>query len=350
MGATLRDVAALAGVSPATASLALNDKPVNEATRQKVILAARKLNYQPHYGGRVLATGRSHVIGLYVFNDRPEALNTAEVSFFYPILRGIMEVVSAAGYAFQFGIEWIGAKGGDSILTRNINSGSLDGIIALPQWPSSHSLLGQLDSSEVSSVVINPVVPLENCGQVVVDNLLGAELAITHLHSLGYKELGAITGPPDHIDSIHRAEGLYRTTSRLGVTVRDEWVETGDFGTRSGYLAMRRILQQDHLPRAMFAFNDYMATGAMHAVLEAGFRIPDDIAFIGFDDIEVASAIYPKLTTIRQHSFEVGCEAAKMLLDSLTGDTSESKLKTIKPTLVVRGSCGGDSTGEEFYF
>lgn len=350
MGATLRDVAALAGVSPATASLALNDKPVNEATRQKVILAARKLNYQPHYGGRVLATGRSHVIGLYVFNDRPEALNTAEVSFFYPILRGIMEVVSAAGYAFQFGIEWIGAKGGDSVLTRNINSGSLDGIIALPQWPSSHSLLGQLDSSEVSSVVINPVVPLENCGQVVVDNLLGAELAITHLHSLGYKELGAITGPPDHIDSIHRAEGLYRTTSRLGVTVRDEWVETGDFGTRSGYLAMRRILQQDHLPRAMFAFNDYMATGAMHAVLEAGFRIPDDIAFIGFDDIEVASAIYPKLTTIRQHSFEVGCEAAKMLLDSLTGNTSESKLKTIKPALVVRGSCGGDSTGEEFYF
>jgi DNA-binding LacI/PurR family transcriptional regulator len=350
MGATLRDVAALAGVSPATASLALNNKPVKETTRQKVLLAARKLNYQPHYGGRVLATGRSHVIGLYVFNDRPEALNTAEVSFFYPILRGIMEVVSSAGYAFQFGIEWVDAKGGDSVLNQKMNSGSLDGIIALPQWPSSHSILGQLDSSEVPSVVINPVVPLKNCGQIVVDNLLGAELAITHLHSLGYEEIGAITGPPDHIDSIHRAEGLYRTTSRLGVTVREEWVEAGDFGTRSGYLAMKRILRHTHLPRAMFAFNDYMATGAMHAVLEAGLSIPDDIAFVGFDDIEVASAIYPKLTTVRQHCFELGCEAAKMLLDDLEGKTSASKIKTIKPTLVIRDSCGGDSTGEEFYF
>lgn len=339
MEVTLRDVAALAGVSVATASLALNNKPVNAETKEKVLSAARKLNYQPHYGGRVLKTGRSHIIGLYIMNQRENTLITERVSFFYTLLRGVMEAVNRAGYAFQFGVEWIEPQAVNSVFDRLL-SYSIDGVIVLPQWRNSQVYLSKLLMTDIPHVVINPVISLEQSLQVIMDNRKGAELAIQHLAMLGYREIGLITGPAEHIDSIHRTQSYYKTMAILGLVVNPDWVRQGDFSIESGYSAMRQILAGQQYPRAVFCCNDYMASGAMRAVFENSLRVPDDIALVGFDDVDVASAVFPRLTTVKQPCFELGSHAVELLLERIAGNKGSYTPEFIQPTLVIRESCG----------
>ncbi|AOQ23494.1 HTH-type transcriptional repressor CytR [Moorella thermoacetica] len=339
MKTTLKDVAALAGGSLATASLALNNgKGVSAETRQRVLAAARKLNYVQSSIGRNLITGRSYTVGLYILNAQNNPDLTGECAYFYPLLRGVWNVAEKEGYSLNFAVKlWEEIEQSNFIIQKALDQ-SIDGMIIIPQYTYYYSFLQELERIGFPYVLINPVTCLDRGKSITLDNYLGASLATQYLIDQGVTRLGFINGPPNHHDAIVRERGFIETAARAGIKVDRELIEYGDFTTRSGYQAMNKILEREGAPEGLFCANDYMATGAMHALYNHGYRVPQDVAIIGYDDTDVASSVYPQLSTVRNPTYEIGQAAMQRLLAYIQGETGLPEI-VFKPELIIRESC-----------
>ncbi|CEP69529.1 Transcription regulator HTH, LacI [Moorella glycerini] len=339
MKTTLKDVAALAGVSLATASLALNNgKGVSAETRERVLAAARKLNYVQSTIGRNLITGRSYTVGLYILNASNNPDLTGECSYFYPLLRGVWSEAEKEGYSLNFAVKlWEEIEQSNFIVQKALDQ-SIDGMIIIPQYNYHYSFLQELERLGFPYVIINPMICLDRGKSIALDNYLGAALATQYLIDQGFTRLGFINGPPNHHDAIIREKGFIETAARAGIKVDRDLIEYGDFTTRSGYQAMNRILTRGVVPEGLFCANDYMASGAMHALYDHGYLVPRDVAIIGYDDTDVASSVYPQLTTVRNPTYEIGKAAMQRLLSYIKGETSLQEI-IFKPELIIRESC-----------
>ena len=174
---------------------------------------------------------------------------------------------------------------------------------------------------------------------VTSDNAGGALSAVRHLVSLGHSRIATITGPVGNQPSDARVSGYRKGLEEAGLPFRDEYVVSGDFYRASGNAATQRLLALDEPPTAVFAASDEMAVGALLAARAAGLRVPQDLAVVGFDDIEIASVVEPALTTVAQDKPGFGVAAAKAIMAMITGGGREEPV--VLPTrLVVRGSCG----------
>jgi LacI family transcriptional regulator len=183
--------------------------------------------------------------------------------------------------------------------------------------------------------------PDERVHYVDVDNVGGARMAVDHLIRLGRRRVATITGRLDMTHGQARLEGYHQALEARGIPVEDELVVEGDYTENSGVLGMQQLLPAS--PNAVFVASDMMAIGALKAIREAGLRVPEDIALIGFDDILAASAIRPTLTTVRQPIERMGAMAVEMLLNMLEEPPEEGSpvQRIILPTeLVIRESCG----------
>jgi len=338
MKTTLKDVARLAGVSVATASLALNNsKRVSEETRQRVLEAARKLNYVQNSVGRNLITGRSYTVGLYILNARVNPDLTGECSFFYPLLRGVWSEAEKEGYSLNFAVKlWEEIVQNNFIVQKALDQ-SIDGMIIIPQYTYHYSFLQELERLNFPYVIINPMISLDKGKSISLDNYLGAALATQYLIDQGYTRLGFINGPPNHYDAIMREKGFIETAAKAGIRVNRSLIEYGDFTTRSGYQAMKRILERNVVPEGLFCANDYMASGAMHALYEHGLRVPEDVALVGYDDTDVATSVYPQLTTVRNPTYEIGQAAMQRLLAYINGQKNLPEV-IFQPELIIRQS------------
>jgi LacI family transcriptional regulator len=176
---------------------------------------------------------------------------------------------------------------------------------------------------------------------VASDNVGGARLAARHLHGLGHRRIATIAGPQDSKPGVDRLVGFHAELQALGLEVHPEYDEIGDWYTESGEQAMRKLLALPEPPTAVFAAADLMAVGAMKAAREAGLGVPEDLAVVGFDDIQLASLIDPALTTIRQDKVGLGRAAAWALLEQIENPELTSAALTLPVELVVRTSCGG---------
>jgi len=190
--------------------------------------------------------------------------------------------------------------------------------------------------------------PLEgiDVDTILVDNFRGAYLITKHLLDHGYQPVATIRGPMGNHDAETREEGFRAALSEKKLNPEAEgvaYLERGNFSRRSGYLAMIRLLSLPLPPRAVFAANDEMAIGAFDAVWHHGLRIPEDIAIVGFDDIDVASCIRPALTTVHVPITELGALAAQKLIAAIKNpkEDGQPSQRTLLPTgLVIRESCG----------
>ncbi|MER5648962.1 LacI family DNA-binding transcriptional regulator [Streptosporangium sp. NPDC002524] len=325
---TLEKVAARAGVSRATASRVVNGSTrVAPQIRDAVNRAVEELGYVPNQAARSLVTQRADSIALVfpepatrVFSDDPT---------FAGIIRGVSMEIEEADK--QLVLMLTGMTGGYQRVERYATNGHVDGVV-IASMHGTDPLPGILARRGVPVVCSGrPTVP-SSLPYVDMDNAGGAERAVRHLMERGRRRIATIAGPQDMIAGIDRLNG-YRAVLRD--SDRRSIVAVGDFTRESGTSAMRQLLADDPEIDAVFVANDMMALGALPALRQAGRRVPDDVAVVGFDDIPAASYTEPPLSTVRQPTVEMGRRLARMVLDL------EEKSQVMLPTeLVVRGSTG----------
>lgn len=327
---TLEMVAARAGVSRATVSRVVNGSPkVSPDVVATVQAAIADLNYVPNRAARSLASRRTQSIALIV----PEsAAKVFDDPFFASVVQGIAITLATTDYTLNMLIE---SEVDPGKTRRYLLGGNVDGALIVSHHTGDHSF-AQLSGSLPLVFGGRPLDPAESSGYTVdVDNAHGAALGTRHLIERGARRIATIAGPQDMPPGVDRLRGF--TTALADAGRSADLVEPGDFTAASGAAAMHRLLERDPAIDGVFAANDQMAMGALSALGEAGRRVPDDVAVVGFDDDRYAATAMPALTTVRQPSSRMGAEMAAKLVRLIEGHSVEAE--TILPTeLVIRAS------------
>jgi LacI family transcriptional regulator len=309
---TLEDVARTSGVSRATASRALNGHArVSPEVRTRVRLVADQLGYRPNTAARSLASGRTGVLGFVLPGGH---LITAPYES--RLLEAVADGATASGYGVML---WMGTTEPGQALRDGLRGGLVDGIVV------SGVALGagwveKLFDGPSPCVLVGRHPTRDDIPRVEVSNEPSAAAAVEHLIAGGGRRIAIILGPPDRVDGRDRQLGYERALSRHGFDVDTRLVERGDFTSESGHEAMRRLLA--HRPDSVFACNDLMAAGALEAIADAGLRVPDDIALIGYDDLPLAARTKPPLSTVSQDLTAIGSAAIEVVSRLIRCDDS----------------------------
>jgi LacI family transcriptional regulator, galactose operon repressor len=333
MTLTLEQIAVIAGVSRATVSRVINIDPnVSDKTRARVMRVIQEFNFQPNRAARSLAGGRAGVIGLVI----PVGVGTIFAEPFFSLL--IQGVTSESNSRDVSTMLWLAEPDYERrMITKILYNGLVDGLI-ISSTTSDDPLIEAICRSHMPFVVVGRYPCQEELTYVDSDNLSGAHQAVEHLLGLGRQRIATITGPQNTAVGQDRYQGYVQVLQQHGLPVLPELVVESDFTDGGGYAAIQRLLP--HHPGAVFVASDWMALGAMRALREAGARVPEDIALVGFDDIPLASQTMPPLTTIRQQILQIGALASQMLLNLLDNPASPPVQKILPTELVIRQSSG----------
>ncbi|MBX3064459.1 MAG: LacI family DNA-binding transcriptional regulator [Anaerolineae bacterium] len=335
---TSKDIAELAGVSRTTVSFVLNNAPgmrIPEETRQRVLEAARQLNYHPNAAARSMVRGRTMVIGL-VLCQYPEQVFADH--FLPQALHGLAQ--SAATYGYRVMFEPIPPEARHDAYARLIRERHVDGIVVSGPRSDDEELMRI--HTEGAAVVLMGQLPGAKIPSVDVDNVGGAALATRHLLKLGHRRIGLITNAPIvYTASADRLAGYRRALQEVGIAYDETLVRYGDFSPHGGEAAILDLLSSSNPPSAVFIASDTVALGAVQAIQRKGLQIPKDIAIVSFDDIPLINFVQPPLTTVRLPAYELGWSAADLLIRLIGGLEENPNLGLILETeLVIRESCG----------
>lgn len=333
MTVTLADIARVAQVSVSTVSRVLSNQnyPIKAENRQRILKLAEEMGYKPNLVARSLQSNRSHLVGVIV--DRMQS------PFAAATVQGIQDGLRNAGYSISIAY----SNRDQALATEAINSfysRQVDGIVILNSWLHTYND-AILSLQDRPFVFVNRVFGncLSNC--VGPGDHYGAQLATQHLINLGHRRIGFIGGMKDWIEAQNRLSGYWDALLKHSLPVDEALIKYGDWGVDSGHQAARALLALEDKPTAIFAANDIMALGAMYAMQEAGLKIPEDVAIVGYDDRDFAAWIRPALTTVRMPSYEMGQAAARLLLEQIGGEELEDATQ-IPGELIIRESCGAN--------
>lgn len=325
--ATIRDVAARAGVSVATVSRVFNATgPVREETARRVLDAATALKYVPHVGARSLSTRRTGTVGVLLPDLHGE--------FFSEVIRGIDNAARRQGYHLLVSGSHSDWNEMSAVLAAT--RGRVDGILVMSPDRDSDALHAHLPAG-LPAVLMN--CPGATGPSIAIDNMGGSASMVRHLISLGHRRIAFIRGPERNSDAWERLRGYRSEMTREGAY--DPALEfPGDFTEEGGREAARNALTLDPRPTAIFAANDSMAIGTLSALYEAGLGVPGDVAVAGFDDVPIGRYVAPPLTTVGVEIAALGKRALELLLEILAGRGATTHRETIPTRLVIRESCG----------
>ena len=328
--ATIRDVARHAGVSVATVSRVVNDRPdVSQETRDAVMEVVRALSFSTNRSARALSKGRTGLIGFTI----PFVLG----DYYSQILSGATEALHEQEMRAVL-CPTRHEHDREAALVERLMRGTTDGaILVLPS--ESPDELKDLGRQGFPFVVVDAPMPLPDQIPVVsARHSAGARAATEHLLGLGHRRIGIVTGREGWVATEERLTGYQAALAAAGVLASGELVRTGNFEMTEGHEAARELLALDDPPTAIFACNDNMAVGVLRAAAEAGLRVPDDLSVVGFDDSELARVTTPALTTVRQPLEEMGRMAVSLLTRLIDGQRVETLGVELATRLVVRGS------------
>lgn len=321
-------------MSVATVSRVLNDYPdVSPETRARVWEAVRRMRFVPDRTARSLVTGRGNVIAviLETGEGHPDLLHP----FFQEVLVGLKRSVGASLYDLLL----LSTPEDDDGYQRRIRHHRVDGVVLMGARGADPRIAEVVDTG-VPCMAVDLDVAGPRAGSVSSDNIEGAAMAVRHLHELGHRRIALIGGPADTIPGAERMTGFRREAARLGLRRTRGYVQEGDFYPESGRAAMLALLDLPRPPTAVVAASDLMAAGAIQAVAERGLGVPEDVAVVGFDDIQIAALLQPSLTTIRQDKQGLGTAAAEALVRLIADPQMEAPIITLPVELVVRESGG----------
>jgi LacI family transcriptional regulator len=328
---TLKDVARQAGVHPATASRALNPETrllVSEETADRVLAAAADLGYRPNTMARSLRTRRSHTVGVLI----PDLNNP----LFPPMIRGLADRLEADGY-----IALIGNTDSDDAREHRVfeqmRARHVDGYV-LATAHLRNPLLDDAVRAGVPVVLMNRIAADYSFPSVTVDNERGVKMAVSHLTSLGHRAIACIAGPQDVSTGLARYRGFRAAMAGARLEVPPGRVAFARaFTIEEGYRCAKEILAAGGGSTAVAAGNDMLAVGCYLALDEAGLSCPADVSVVGFNDMPFISMLRPPLTTVAFSHYQVGTEAAQLLIERLNG-ADTVKVLYLAPELIVRGS------------
>ena len=330
---TIEDVARSAGVSRQTVSRAINDLgEISPQTRARVLRAAEDMGYRPSNIARGLATRRTYTLGLVI----PDVANP----FFSDVARGAEHVAYTGGYnVFLCNTDEDQVR--ELAVLQLLEEKRVDGVVLCSS---------RLDDGELGSVVDrHPAVVLVNrrleaadaedrVGVVMLDDMLGGQIATQHLISSGHRAIGFLAGPPASRSARWRATGYRAALAAAGIPYNPAWTVHCPAGVDGGHQAARDLLTTCPELAALFCYNDLVAVGALYACADLGHRVPADLAVVGFDDIMLAALVTPPLTTCRVPRYELGAQAMRLLLDRIGGHPEGNREIVLRPALVIRAS------------
>jgi len=327
--ATMKDVAVRARVSTATVSRALmNPEKVSQATRNRVEQAAIDVGYLPGSLNRNLKRNESRTILVIV----PDICDP----FFSEIIRGIEVTAADQGYLVLIG-DCAHQNQQEKTFIDLIITKQIDGMLLLgSRLPFDASKEEQRNLPPM--VMANEFAPELELPTVHIDNLTAAFNAVNYLHELGHQRIACIAGPEEMPLCHYRLQGYVQALRRSGMTVDPHYIARGDFTYEAGAQALEQLLSLPQPPTAIFCHSDVMALGALSMAKRRGFRVPDDLSIIGFDNIALAEFCDPPLTTVAQPRFDIGREAMLLLLSQLNGHTVSSGSRLLDCELVLRGT------------
>jgi LacI family transcriptional regulator len=331
---TIKDIAALAGVSHTTVSRVLNNKPdVKPETRKYILEIIKKYNYQPNASAVMMSSKKSNCIGLIIPYTEDFVLTNPHYA---DVIRGITSVLNKYGYFTLFCY-----TDKEDYINRVYNQGRVDGFIALSPTKHNSNMLMALKLSGAPFISTVRVPDEKDIIYVDVDNYIGSTTAMEYLISLGHRRIGFIRNGSGILSSSQeRYRGYLDVLAKHGIECDEELVKIGDTSMKGGYNAVKEllILEKGKMPTAVFVAADMMAIGAIQAVKDLGMKIPGDISIMGFDDIPQAEYIDPAITTVRQPSYEKGKKAARLLVDKLEGKRKNIRSVLLDTELIVRSS------------
>ncbi|MEZ0325951.1 MAG: LacI family DNA-binding transcriptional regulator [Fimbriimonas sp.] len=328
--ATLKDIAKLSGVSTATVSYVLNNGPrqVKADKRERVLAAMQELNYRPHAAARQMKGKSTGTIGVVFPHVVAAPLDNA---YFAPILAGILDTVTEQKTSCMLftGLDWAEAESNVAQYT----DGRCDGLILIAARKDS-GLMDELRQRGIKFVLIGTHLPGTQSDSVDVDNVLGAELAVSHLLDLGHARITMIQGSANSTSNDERTAGFLAAAAGRAEAL----LEPGAYQLETALASARRALDRKVRPTALFCGNDLIAQSAYRAAEEMGLDIPEDLSVVGFDDYSFAAGMSPPLTTIRQPLREIGSLAAQVLMTPIREPQGEVRNLRLVPDLVIRGS------------
>jgi len=326
--ATIKDVAALAGISYTTVSHVVNNtRPVSQEVRRKVEAAIKSLDYVPSAVARSLKAKTTATIGLLV----PNSLNP----YFAELARGIEDYCERNGYCVILCNSDDNPDKQRSYL-RVLLEKRIDGLIVASAGGDSGLAQG-LTGVKTPMVIVDRGLEGVNADLVRIDHEYGAYLATRHLLELGHRDIATIGGPASTSVAQMRQAGYRRALQEAGIEVREERMLESDFTSTGGYNAAARLLESNP-PSAIFAGNDMIGIGVLRAAAERNVRVPAELSVIGFDDIQMSRYVYPALTTVGQSILQLGEMAAEVLLRRIAAPDSGTDQRIVTPSIVLRES------------
>jgi LacI family transcriptional regulator len=336
MGVTIYDLAREAGVGIGTVSRCLNNHPhVSARTRARVLSLVKRLNYQPHAGAQRLASRRTNTISVII----PSFTNY----FFVQTLQGVQDLAAEIGMdLILYGVSH--TEQVEHYLRRSLHRGHVDGVLFFSMiLPESFAL--RFQQIHLPMVLVDAYHPAFD--SIRVQNVEGGLSATRHLIELGHRSIAMLNASTDTQPARDRMAGYRRALEEAGIPFREDLViissagKNDGFNREAGRESMRRLLTLSagpERPTAVFIASDVQAIGALEAARAGGVRVPEDIAVVSFDDIELAQ--YAELTTMRQPMYEIGRLAMEKLVQRMKDPDAPATLTSFLPDLIIRSTCG----------
>ncbi|MBI5032709.1 MAG: LacI family DNA-binding transcriptional regulator [Chloroflexi bacterium] len=328
----IRDVAKRAGVSAITVSRVINNSgAVNSATRERVNQAIEELGYVPNTLAKSFRSKQTSLIAL--------VLSDITNPFWTTIARGVEDTAEKNGFhVILCNTDENPEKEANYInvlLQRRV-----DGIIIASTINDKNRFL-MLKRHALPCVLLDRRVDGFKCDTVVSDGREGARKMTEHLIRRGYHRIAIVAGPPTISTAQERVEGYCQALRENQVPIDEGLIVRGSYRQDNGYESVKQLLKSDPRPQAIFAGNNFIAVGALHAIRELGLRIPEDVALAGFDDIPQGTLISPALTVVSQRAYEMGVAAAQSLITRLSGKYRGKAREIVLATdIIIRESCG----------
>lgn len=322
---TIKDVSKRSGYSITTVSKALNNySDISDATKEKILLLCDEMGYVPNLSARSLVSKKSYTIGI-IFEE------ITGVGLQHPLFSKILESfksrVESQGYDIMFLSKSMGTEHGSYL--EHSKRKQVEAVLILCSDFEDLEIKKLCQSELPVSVIDYSYAGVSN---ITSNNKNGVFQAVKHLHQLGHQDIAHIYGSLNLDIGRRRLEYFEDAMRKLGLDVKSDYLVSGEFFSKEdGYNAMGHLLELEHPPTAIFCASDMIAIGAMQAIQEAGFRVPDDFSIVGFDGIDLGQLLSPRLTTIRQDTFKMGQISANQILQMISDRTH----RQIKETITV---------------
>ena len=331
----MRDVARQAGFSVATVSHVINKtRFVSEEASQRVLDAMEALDYRSNELARSLRRGQTNTIGLILIDSAN------------PYFAMVGRHVEAVLYEHNYNMILCNTEGDsdrEELYLNVLKSKQVDGIIFYGARTDLSALQKYIQADDQPIVVIDQDLSFvgSSAPNLLVDNQQGAYIATQHLYNLGHERIACLAGPENSFAAAERVRGYKKAMNEMGLAITDTLlIPTADFHPPSGYKATLALLDLPQPPTAIFSCNDLMAIGGMSAAHQQGLRIPQDLAFVGYDDIRLSSYTFPQLTTMAQPTRLMAEVAVQMLFERIKNPQLPPHTEKLFSHLVVRDSCG----------